>query len=152
MDLTCRHFSSSLTEHVVDKPSVYFVTLKVMNRAGKKSVIAPSYKGLKEGFHIGTGSIMKITREFQSSEPLLLRAFDPDSLSSMLINNRKSIIVKPAKFKDNVTDVIISSLSKHVYIFFSPTFLFAHSFDRFIFIRCKIIIVKRNRPKFNMIR
>ena len=82
------------------------------NRAGKKSIIAPSYKGLNQGFHINTGSIMKITREFQNAEPLILKAFDPDSHSAMMINNRKSIVVKPAKVKDKVTDVVISPLSK----------------------------------------
>lgn len=55
---------------------------------------------------------MKITREFQSSEPLILKAFDPDSHSAMMINNRKSIIVKPGKFKEKVVDVVISPLSK----------------------------------------
>ena len=55
---------------------------------------------------------MKITREFQSAEPLILKAFDPDSHSQMMINNRKSIIVKPAKLRDQVTDVVISPLSK----------------------------------------
>lgn len=99
-------------QHIAVKPSLYYVTLKVRNRAGKKSIIAPSYKGLNEGFHINSGAIMKITREFQSSEPLLLKAFDPDSHSAMMINNRKSIIVKPAKFKEKVTDVVISPLGK----------------------------------------
>lgn len=88
------------------------MTLKVRNRAGKKSIIAPSFKGLNEGFHINSGAVMKITREFQSSEPLLLRAFDPDSHSAMMINNRKSIIVKPAKMKNKVTDIVIAPLSK----------------------------------------
>ena len=100
------------SRHIIEKPPVYYVTLKVKNRAGKKSIIAPSYKGLNQGFHINTGSIMKITREFQSAEPLILKAFDPDSHSVMMINNRKSIMVKPAKFKDKVTDVVISPLSK----------------------------------------
>lgn len=100
------------SRHIIEKPPVYYVTLKVKNRAGKKSIIAPSYRGLNQGFHINTGSIVKITREFQSSEPLILKAFDPDSHSAMMINNRKSIIVKPAKFKDKVTDVVISPLSK----------------------------------------
>ena len=99
-------------QHIAEKPSLYYVTLKVRNRAGKKSIIAPSHKGLNQGFHINSGAIMKITREFQSSEPLLLRAFDPDSHSAMMINNRKSIIVKPARLKDQVTDVVISPLSK----------------------------------------
>lgn len=99
-------------QRIRGKPSLFYVTLKVKNRAGKKSVIAPSYKGLDQGFHINTGSIMKITREFQSSEPLILKAFDPDSHSAMMINNRKSIIVKPGKFKEKVVDVVISPLSK----------------------------------------
>ena len=105
-------------QHINEKPSLYYVTLKVRNRAGKKSIIAPSYKGLNQGFHINTGSIMKITREFQSSEPLILKAFDPDSHSAMMINNRKSIIVKPAKFKDRVTDIVISPLSKCFYVIY----------------------------------
>ena len=100
------------SRRIIEKPPVYYVTLKVRNRAGKKSIIAPSYKGLNQGFHINTGSIMKITREFQSAEPLILKAFDPDSHSQMMINNRKSIIVKPAKLRDQVTDVVISPLSK----------------------------------------
>lgn len=107
----------TVRQHIAEKPSLYYVTLKVRNRAGKKSIIAPSYKGLNEGFHINSGAIMKITREFQSSEPLLLRAFDPDSHSAMMINNRKSIIVKPAKIKEKVTDVVISPLSKWRNIF-----------------------------------
>ena len=102
----------TVRQHIAEKPSLYYVTLKVRNRAGKKSIIAPSYKGLSEGFHINSGAIVKITREFQSSEPLLLRAFDPDSHSAMMINNRKSIIVKPAKKKEIVTDVVISPPSK----------------------------------------
>nr|XP_058946642.1 uncharacterized protein LOC131774603 [Pocillopora verrucosa] len=97
-------------QHIAEKPSLYYVTLKVKNRAGKKSIIAPSYKGLNEGFHINSDSIMKITREFQSAEPLLLKAFDPDSRLPMMINNRKSIIVKPAKIKEKVTDIVISPL------------------------------------------
>lgn len=100
------------SRRIIEKPPVYYVTLKVRNRAGKKSIIAPSYRGLNQGFHINTGSIMKITREFQSAEPLILKAFDPDSHSQMMINNRKSIIVKPAKLRDRVTDVVISPLSK----------------------------------------
>ena len=102
----------TVRQHIAQKPPLYYVTLKVRNRAGNKSIIAPSFKGLNEGFHINSGAIMKITREFQSSEPLLLRAFDPDSHSEMMINNRKSIIVKPAKIKEKVTDVVISPLSK----------------------------------------
>lgn len=100
------------SRRIIEKPPVYYVTLKVRNRAGKKSIIAPSYRGLNQGFHINTGSIMKITREFQSAEPLILKAFDPDSHSQMMINNRKSIIVKPAKLRNQVTDVVISPLSK----------------------------------------
>ena len=100
------------SRRIIEKPPVYYVTLKVRNRAGKKSIIAPSYRGLSQGFHINTGSIMKITREFQSAEPLILKAFDPDSHSQMMINNRKSIIVKPAKLRNQVTDVVISPLSK----------------------------------------
>ena len=103
-------------QHIAEKPSLYYVTLKVKNRAGKKSIIAPSYKGLNEGFHINSDSIMKITREFQSAEPLLLKAFDPDSHSPMMINNRKSIIVKPAKIKEKVTDIVISPLSEYMSI------------------------------------
>ena len=102
----------TVRQHIAQKPSLYYVTLKVRNRAGKKTIIAPSFKGLNEGFHINSGAIMKITREFQSSEPLLLRAFDPDTHSALMINNRKSIIVKPAKFKEKVTDIVISPLSK----------------------------------------
>ena len=41
-----------------------------------------------------------------------MKAFDPDSHSAMMINNRKSIIVKPGKFKEKVVDVVISPLSK----------------------------------------
>lgn len=100
------------SRRIIEKPPVYYVKLKVRNRAGKKSIIAPSYRGLNQGFHINTGSIMKITREFQSAEPLILKAFDPDSHSQMMINNRKSIIVKPAKLRNQVTDVVISPLSK----------------------------------------
>ena len=102
----------TVREHIAEKPSLYYVTLKVRNRAGKRVIIAPSYKGLNEGFHINNDAIMKITREFQSSEPLLLRAFDPDSHSAMMINNRKSIIVKTTKIKEKVTDVVTSPLSK----------------------------------------
>ena len=84
---------------------MYYLTLKVDNRAGKKSIIAPNANSLNEGFHIGTGSIMQITKELPNADPLLLRAYDPDSKAPLLINNRQSIMVAPSPHLDQVTDV-----------------------------------------------
>lgn len=90
------------------KPSVYYLTLKVDNRVGKKLVIAPSGMDLNEGFHVGTGSIMQITKELSSSEPLTLRAFDPETKESFLINNKQSLTVSPSQDLNEVKDITLT--------------------------------------------
>ena len=104
----------------------YFVTLKVDNRAGKKSIIAPSFKDMKGYFHVGTSPVMRITKEFASKEPLLLKAFDPVTREALLINRRHGIMVTPALSKSNEVAVeltIPGAFSVDPYSFTLPLWL-----------------------------
>ncbi|XP_031555970.1 uncharacterized protein LOC116292758 [Actinia tenebrosa] len=91
------------------KPSVYYVTLKVFNKAGKKSIIAPSFKDISQGLHIGSAPVMQITKEYTADHPLRLQAFDPLTGKVMLMNNKQHLIIRPGSFDDPATKITLTN-------------------------------------------